>query len=308
MALAHRMLAPLGRNRIEKQWVLVEGHQMHFLKAGAGPELILLHGLLGTASTWEPAIPSLAGESTVYAVDALGIGESERVPGIDATLEAQAFRIVRFMDASGIRCADFLATSHGGAVALMLAANYPSRVSNLLLHAPANPFSHLADPLVRFYLSGLGTWLAHRVGGLPEQMQSLALGRMYGDPKKLRDGSLGKYIHSLRIPGTVAYVLSILRTWFDDMGKLELALQHVHRFPTLLLWGDCDRAVSLDSAQNLRRCFERVELVELAGTGHLPYEECPETLSRLANSFLARMRGQTEIGPQVVQSGTHSGQ
>ena len=81
MALGRWMLDAFGRIQIEKQWVPVEGHQMHCLKAGAGPELILLHGLLGTASTWELTIPSLAEESTVYAVDALGIGESERVPG-----------------------------------------------------------------------------------------------------------------------------------------------------------------------------------------------------------------------------------
>jgi 4,5:9,10-diseco-3-hydroxy-5,9,17-trioxoandrosta-1(10),2-diene-4-oate hydrolase len=301
MALARSMLDGSGRVQIHKHWVEVEGHRMHYVKAGAGPELILLHGLLGTASTWEPTLPGLAEESTIYAVDALGIGESERVPGIDATLEAQASRIVEFMDGSGIRCADFLATSHGGAVALMLAAKYPARVRNLLLHAPANPFSRLADPLVRFYLSGLGTWFAHRVPSLPEPMQALALGRMYGDPTQLRDGSLGKYIHSLRVPGTVAYVLSILKTWFEDMGKLELGLQHVRRFPTLLLWGDRDRAVSLESSQQLRRCFDRVEFVELPGTGHLPYEECPETLSRLANSFLVRMRGHSEAGPQLVQ-------
>jgi pimeloyl-ACP methyl ester carboxylesterase len=262
----------------------------------------LLHGLLGTASTWEPTIPSLAQESTIYAVDALGIGESERVPGIDATLEAQAARIVEFMDASAIHSADFLATSHGGAVALMLAANYPSRVKNLLLHAPANPFSNLGDPLVRFYLSGLGTWFAHRIASLPEPMQALALGRMYGDPAQLRDGALGKYINSLRVPGTVGYVLSILKTWFDDMAKLELAVKHVCRFPALLLWGDRDRAVSLESAHQLRRCFDQVELIELPGTGHLPYEECPETLTRLVNSFLVRMRGQGEAGPQLVRS------
>jgi pimeloyl-ACP methyl ester carboxylesterase len=302
MALARWMLDSFGSLQIEKYWVEVEGHQMHCLKAGSGPELILLHGLLGTASTWEPTIPSLAAESTIYAVDALGIGESERVPGIDATLEAQASRIVKFMDASGIRSADFLATSYGGAVALMLAAKYPTRVRNLLLHAPANPFCRLADPLIRFYLSGLGTWFAHRVTSLPGHMQALALGRMYGDPTQLRDGSLGKYINSLRVPGTVAYVLSILGTWFDDMGRLELALQQVRRFPTLLLWGDRDRAVSLESAQDLRRFFDHVELAELPGTGHLPYEECPETLTRLANSFLVRMRGQSEAGPQLVQS------
>jgi len=40
----------------------------------------------------------------------------------------------------------------------------------------------------------------------------------------------------------------------------------------------------------------------LPGTGHLPYEECPETLARLVNSFLVRMRGQGEAGPQLVQS------
>src|SRR5271156_5923264 len=118
MALARWMLDAFGRIQIEKHWVRVEGHQMHCLKAGAGPELILLHGLLGTASTWELTIPSLAEESTVYAGDAIGIGESERVPGIDARLEAQAGRMVEFMDRSGIRSADFLATSHGGAVAV----------------------------------------------------------------------------------------------------------------------------------------------------------------------------------------------
>jgi 4,5:9,10-diseco-3-hydroxy-5,9,17-trioxoandrosta-1(10),2-diene-4-oate hydrolase len=285
--------------QIEKHWVQIEGHPMHCLKAGAGPELILLHGLLGTASTWELTIPSLAEESTVYAVDALGIGESERVPGIDARLEAQAGRLVAFMDASGIRSADFLTTSHGGAVALTMAAKYPARVRTLMLHAPANPFSRLCDPLINFYLSGLGTWFAHRVAALPEPMQALALGRMYGDPTQLREGSLGKYVGSLRVPGTVEYVLSMLRTWFDDMASLEKQLEHVRAFPALLLWGDRDRAVSLASAQHLRRCFDRVEFELLPGTGHLPYEECPEVLTRLVNSFLARTR---ESGPQLVQA------
>jgi 4,5:9,10-diseco-3-hydroxy-5,9,17-trioxoandrosta-1(10),2-diene-4-oate hydrolase len=302
VALARWMLDAVGRTRVEKQWVEVEGHRMHCLKVGTGPELLLVHGLLGTASTWEPTIPGLAEQSTVYAVDALGIGESDRVPGLDASLEAQASRLVQFMDRSSIQCADFLATSHGGAVALTLAANFPTRVRNLLLHAPANPFSRLGDPLIRFYLSGLGNWFAHRIATLPAPMQALALGRMYGDPTQIQDGSLGKYIGSLRVPGTVEYVLSMLQSWFDDMGKLESALQLVRGFPTLLLWGDRDRAVSLESAQELRRCFDQVELVELPGTGHLPYEECPETLARIVNSFLLRVRGRDEGGPQLVQS------
>src|SRR6202046_4130745 len=279
MALGRWMLDPLGGVQIEKRWARVEGHTMHYLQAGAGPELILLHGLLGTASTWEPAIPTLAAESTVYAADALGIGESERVPGIDPSLEAQAGRLITFMDESGIRSADFLATSHGGAVALTLAAKYPGRVRTLMLHAPANPFSRLCDPLINFYLSGLGTWFAHRVGALPEPMQALALGRMYGDPTQLREGSLGKYIGSLRVPGAVAYVLSMLSRWFDDMNELEIALKRVCQFPALLLWGDRDRAVAVESAEHLKQCFAQAEFTVIPGAGHLPYEECPETLT-----------------------------
>jgi pimeloyl-ACP methyl ester carboxylesterase len=299
MALGRWMLDAFGRVQIEKLWVSLAGHQMHCLKAGAGPELILLHGLLGTASTWEPAIPVLADYSTVYAVDALGIGESERVPGLDARLEAQAERVIEFMDSSGIGNADFLATSYGGAVTLTLAAKYPRRVRSLILHAPANPYSRICDPLVNFYLSGLGTWFAHHVPTLPESMQSLALGRMYGDPTHLRVGSLAKYIASLRVPGTVDYVLEILKAWYDDMAKLRAALDQVRQFPTLLVWGDRDRAVALDSARELQGCFDQVELELLPGTGHLPFEECPEVFARIVNSFLQRMRG---MGPQLVRT------
>jgi pimeloyl-ACP methyl ester carboxylesterase len=116
----------------------------------------------------------------------------------------------------------------------------------------------------------------------------------------LREGSLEKYIGSLRVPGTVAYVLSMLSRWFDDMNELEIALKRVCQFPALLLWGDRDRAVAVESAEHLKQCFALAEFTVIPGAGHLPYEECPETLTLLANSFLSRMRGRNEAGPQLV--------
>ena len=177
----------------EEHWVRVDGHQVHFLQVGAGPELIVLHGLVGTAEAWGHTLPTLANESTVYAMDALGIGRSDRVPGLDPGLVAQADRVASFMQAENIPSADFLATSHGGAVALMLAACHPERVRTLVLHAPANPFSTLADPAVHFYQSRLGRWFAHRIPTLSKSVQSLALVQMYGDPRGL-EGSLETYI------------------------------------------------------------------------------------------------------------------
>jgi 4,5:9,10-diseco-3-hydroxy-5,9,17-trioxoandrosta-1(10),2-diene-4-oate hydrolase len=273
-----------------QHWVQTPSGRVHYLTAGSGPPLILLHGLLGTASTWELTFPGFSSQSTVYAPDALGIGESERIPGLDARLEAQADRVVEFMAATGLSSADILATSHGGAVALTLAARHPNRVKSLILHAPANPFSHVTDSLVNFYLSGLGTWFAHQVPILPESMQSLALGRMYGDPVHLKVGSLAKYVASLRVPGTIDYVLDVLRAWFDDMLRLREALERVRPIPTLLLWGDRDRAVARESAEDLARCFDQVEFQLLPGVGHLPFEECPELFVRMANSFLENLR------------------
>jgi pimeloyl-ACP methyl ester carboxylesterase len=94
----------------------------------------------------------------------------------------------------------------------------------------------------------------------------------------------------------------VLRTWFDDMTRLEAALEQIRPFPALLLWGDRDRAVSLESAQQLERCFDRVQFELLPGAGHVPYEEIPEVFTRLVNSFLAKVR---EAGPRLVRSRPH---
>ena len=100
---------------------------------------------------------------------------------------------------------------------MMLAARHPDLVRSLVLHAPANPFSEVSDPLVHFYVSPLGRWFAHQVPNLPEKLQELALGRMYGNSKLMEHRVLSRYMSSLRVPGTVDHVLNILSRWFEDM-------------------------------------------------------------------------------------------
>ncbi|HEY4046862.1 MAG TPA: alpha/beta hydrolase [Acidobacteriaceae bacterium] len=301
MGLARWMSDFQGSLEVEHHSAAVDGHEMHYWRAGTGPDLLILHGLLGTAAAWEDMAPRLAPDSTVYAIDALGIGRSERPPGIDSGLEAQADRVAQFMAAVGIPTADILATSHGGAVALMLAAKHPARVRTLILNAPANPFSDWSDSLIRFYQSPLGRWFAHRIPYLPEPVTAVALGRMYGDEKAAQNGELKRYMDSLRIPGTVDYVLSILSRWFEDMHSLESALERVRSFPALLVWGDQDRAVSLESGRRLQRFFDHSELIPLPGTGHLPSEECPGIFAHAINTFLIRSRAEREIGPKLVR-------
>jgi pimeloyl-ACP methyl ester carboxylesterase len=300
-------MAASAESQETEEFVRVHGARMRCLVTGSGPSLLLLHGLLGTADAWGPATQRLAASSTVYAPDALGIGGSDRVPKLDVSLSATAGRLIELMDAKGIGQADIVGTSHGGSVALMLAALYPERVRSLVLHAPANPFSDVADPLIRFYRTALGRWFAGRIPAVPAGVQSLALGRMYGDASRVRNGSLERYIASLRVPGTVSYVLSILDRWELDMATLQAALPAVRKVPALLLWGDRDRAVSLRSGERLAEYFERAALVVIPGAGHLPHEEVPVAFAGTINGFLGGLkRGEAHPSVRRTQVAAHS--
>src|SRR5579863_9024322 len=104
------------------------GARIRYLYAGSGPALLLVHGLLGYSFSWRFTIPTLAQHATVYAVDLMGTGFSDRPPDLDCSFRASAHRLLRFMDATGIASCDLLGTSHGGAVCMILAALASKRV------------------------------------------------------------------------------------------------------------------------------------------------------------------------------------
>ncbi len=70
----------------------VEGVKMHYLTAGHGPAVILLHGYTQTSRMWRPIIPLLAGKFTVIAPDLPGIGDSD-IPSDRLDMKNAAIRI-----------------------------------------------------------------------------------------------------------------------------------------------------------------------------------------------------------------------
>jgi len=279
---------PESESELEDMFVDVSGTRVHCLHAGSGRPLVLIHGLVGSTENWRGNIGALAPHASVYAIDLVNMGKSQRIAGLDAGLEATADRVAECMDALGLAQADIAGHSHGGSVALLLAARHPDRVRTLILFAPANPFSAMADSLVRLYSSPLGGLMASWASYLPAPMQLVALGRMFGDPARIPDGCLEGYVDGLRVPGTVGHVVRILRAWFKDMAKLKAALPWVAAVPTLLLWGDCDCAVDPASAVRLQRALPRSELRILRGGGHILFEEMPQESNRLMLDWLRR--------------------
>jgi pimeloyl-ACP methyl ester carboxylesterase len=271
---------------IQDHWITLDGGRMRYLRDGSGPPLVLLHGLLGYSFSWRHAMPVLARHATVHAVDMLGAGFSDRPRGLDGCLRQNAERLLRFMDAVGIARSDLLGSSHGGAVAMMVAAVAPERIRRLILVAPVNPWSthgkvmaailssHLIAPI--FLCAAPHLRIAH----------SVFLRRLYGDTARIRPGTLEGYAAPLAVPGTFDYGLSVLRSWSQDLQELKSLLPRIADIPTLLMWGSVDAAVDPSSAVRLQENLTDCQLVTFEDVGHLPYEEVPEQFNSAVIEFL----------------------
>ncbi|MGA8309736.1 MAG: alpha/beta fold hydrolase [Terriglobales bacterium] len=278
----------LQTSAVQEHWTVVDGSRMRYLQSGSGPALVLVHGLLGYSFSWRHALPVLAPQATVYAVDALGVGFSDRPPGLDCRLRAHAERLLRFLDGVGVASCDLLGTSHGGAVAMMAAALAPERVRSLILVAPVNPWSAHGKRLAPFLTSQPIAWLILRLGPGLETAHDLMLRRLYGDRSRIRPGTLEGYSAPLRIPGAFQYWVDVLSSWNSDLQELESALPRIANIPALLLWGSRDAAVNPASAERLRGQFTDCRIEMFEGVGHLPYEEVPEQFNASVVAFLSR--------------------
>jgi pimeloyl-ACP methyl ester carboxylesterase len=272
----------------ESKFVDVGGTRVHYLHAGSGRPMLLIHGLVGYSGNWRNNIAALAKDASVYAIDLVNMGKSARVEGLDASLKGTAARIAAILDALGVVDADLVGHSHGGAVALTFAAMYPGRVRRLILFAPANPYSRSSDMMVRVYSTPWGVVLGRMLPYLPSPVQRMALGEMYGGPDRVTDRCLQEIVEGLRSPGTLPHVLSIIRGWFGEMARLKKTLSRVPRVPTLLVWGNNDCTVSLASGLRLKRTLRGSQLIVVRDGGHTIFEERPEEANRIMLAWLAR--------------------
>jgi pimeloyl-ACP methyl ester carboxylesterase len=292
--------APGNSFAIEEHWLELPDGRMRYLKAGSGPPLLLIHGLMGYSFSWRFTIPALVPHATVYALDNLGAGLSTANDGMDCTVRATAKRVLQFADALGVEDFDLLGTSYGGGVAIMVAAvcaersaehkvveqNRDRRLQRLILVAPVNPWSPHGRRFAPFLGSTLGSFLFRNTIERWRSLDSVWLRRLFGDESKIPPDSLEGYRMPVFKNQVFRHASHIVRNWTVDLAELETALPRIRDCPTLLIWGTRDRAVDFCSAEPLRRNFSDARLVTFEGVGHMPYEEASEDFNRALVDFL----------------------
>ena len=201
-------------------------------------------------------------------------------------MQKQAERLAQFIQNEGLRSVDLVASSLGGAVALLLAASC-SAVRSLILAAPVNPWSTSGRERVRFCGGAMGSLLVRC--GLPfsARFHHIAVERMYGDRRRIPPGTIEGYSALIGRRGRARSLINIFRNWECDLATLEKAIPQVQA-PALLIWGTRDGAVDVRSAEMLKRNLRNCELEVISGVGHLPFEESPEVFNRLVLDFIER--------------------
>ncbi|HKD16154.1 MAG TPA: alpha/beta fold hydrolase [Candidatus Angelobacter sp.] len=279
----------LPRVEVNERWTEIQGQRMRFLEAGTGLPLLLIHGLLGGSFCWRFVMPALTPRFRVHAVDLPGAGLSDDV-GVDCSMSRQAERLNGFIEQMGWNEVTLVATSFGGAIALLTAAKdleRVGRVRSLVLSSPVNPWSDFGQRRIRFLSSRLGGYFLRTVLPISRPCHGIALRRMYADPACVPADALEGYRASVLRRGRAQNVLTTLRAWQRDLARLRDAIPKL-RIPTLLIWGARDKAVDPRSGAALQKHLPNSELKLIQGAGHLPFEEKPEEFNRLTLEFLAK--------------------
>ncbi len=121
-----------GGADIASRTASVAGVDFHYLTAGRGPALVLLHGYAETSRMWRPIIPTLAEKFTVIAPDLPGIGDSS-IPADGLDMKTAASRVHALVRSLGVDKARVVGHDIGLMVAYAYAAQFPAEVEKLVL-------------------------------------------------------------------------------------------------------------------------------------------------------------------------------
>jgi pimeloyl-ACP methyl ester carboxylesterase len=117
---------------MRRRLLTINGHEVACYTAGAGPVVVLVHGMAGSSATWKHVMPALAKRFTVVAPDLLGHGESAK-PRADYSLGAHASILRDLLNTLGHDRATLVGQSLGGGVVMQFAYQFPERSERLVL-------------------------------------------------------------------------------------------------------------------------------------------------------------------------------
>ena len=262
---------------------------LHVEEVGAGPPLVLIHGLGASTFTWRHVVPALAKRHRVIAIDLPGFGRSDKPRDQAYSAASQAALVAAFLRKADLRSVTLIGHSFGGTVALLTALELngdQSRIARLVvIDAPAlkQDFGDTAE-----LLRTPGLPYAAVAVAPPEIVARLLLRYVSASGRNVPEADIRGYAAPFYDAGArhafIATAQAILDANVSTMGARYRDI----RQPTLLVWCRRDRIVPLATGRKLARRLPNARLEILKACNHLPQDEVPLTLLGKLEAFLQR--------------------
>jgi pimeloyl-ACP methyl ester carboxylesterase len=256
----------------------VFSYKIHYLEAGRGAPVILLHGSGGEGARWMPTMQGLAPSFRVIAPDQIGWGASDKPLTIYHGGVFAEF-LARFMREIGVPKAALVGQSMGAGVALQMAVRYPQMVERMVL-VNGGGFTSPNDPR-----APAPDWHARQIanaGTLAESREYLE--KMYYNHNLISDELVE---HNLILRLRSAYTAESVQT-ANARGLGQLTEDEVRgiKLPTLLVWGAHDKLSPPANADKLNAAIAGSRKLLIDKAGHYPFIEHPDQFNAAVREFL----------------------
>lgn len=280
----------------DSQFVEINEVSLHYQEIGSGePLILLLHGFGASTFSWREVTEPLTAYGRVVAYDRPAFGLTERPlarefmwqPGNPYNEEANIDYVIGLIDYFGADQAILIGNSAGGRIALATAVAYPERVQGLVLvdsvGGGASSFSLLNAFLQLPQARAIGPYGVRSIAtsGVETIYQA------WHDPERVTQEIIDGYRLPLQVENWDRALFE-----FTAAGQRPDLVADFDRLtmPVLVVSGDDDRIVPVETAIQLSEEIPGAELVIFENCGHVPQEECPEAFMETIGSFLVGLK------------------
>lgn len=279
---------------VQHHAALVNSIRLHWIEAGEGRPVVLLHGYPQTSYAWRHQIAHLSKSCRVIAPDLRGYGDSEK-PASGYDKRTMATDIKALLDHLGLDRVGLVGHDRGARVATRFAKDFPDRISRLVVmdNVPTRIVFEQMDARI-----AKGYWFFNfqQIPDLPEVLiagrEDVYLRHLFADwtyrPDALSEEDIQTYVRAYSRPGALRGAFNDYRAAPLDLAQDQADAHVPIACPVLALWGADFHLVGrmFDMPAVWRGMGTSVEVLAIPECSHLPQEEQPQLVNAALTRFL----------------------